>query len=389
MSRHQDIRNLDYHDELDDYDGYSEEDNELSPEDQVLMKQGTVEVRAALGIESSKITTAQIEEALWHYYYDIDKSVAYLISKFVDPPKKTPKSSQMSGGKSNHFTLSLAPSGKRPSVMADGHSSKLVLPSKYYPRASLTLCQGVEYSFGESRAVSLDSQAISGKPSHLFRATQFATHGSSQSKSLSHFFRDMPWGNIPQSRVAVFIPPPRPQGGLLGGSGAAPKMSKLQQLAAARKKKAEEKIEQAQTKMAELSVDNAPKAKENIPPPGPFGKRQKTSNSTAEGRNPLTLVEPARPESAQQTPVEPTASQGQKPDMQIEAPLTKARPSAFAQIITSGQDSSLQRRKAMEEFTLPYLEIAPSAIDVFSKPSPDDVVLTAQAKGSIVGKAKR
>lgn len=113
MSRHQDIRNLDYHDVLDDYDGYSEEDNELSPEDQALMKQGIAEVRAALGIESSKITTAQIEEALWHYYYDIDKSVAYLVSKFIDPPKKTPKSSQKSGGKSNHFTLLLATSGKR------------------------------------------------------------------------------------------------------------------------------------------------------------------------------------------------------------------------------------------------------------------------------------
>lgn len=166
-------------------------------------------------------------------------------------------------------------------------------------------------------------------------------------------------------------------------------MSKLQQLAAARKKKAEEKIEQTQTKMAQLSVDNASKTKENIPPPGPFGKRQKTSTSTSEGRHPLTLVEPARPDAPQQPPVDPTTSQEPKPNMEIDAPLAKARPSAFAQIIASGQYSSPQKRKAMEEFTLPYLEIAPSAIDVFSKPSPDDVVLAAQAKGSIVGKAKR
>lgn len=100
MSRHQDIRNLDYQDVMDDYEGYSDEDNELSPEDQALMREGTAEVRAALGGEVSKVTTAQIEEALWHYYYDVDKSVAYLVSKFIDPPKKAPKSAQKSNGMS-------------------------------------------------------------------------------------------------------------------------------------------------------------------------------------------------------------------------------------------------------------------------------------------------
>jgi elongation factor 1 alpha-like protein len=107
MSRHQDVRNLDYQNELDEYEGYSEEEEELSPEDKAQMRQGTDEVRAALGIEASKVTTTQIEEALWHYYYDVDKSVAYLISKFIDPPKKTPKKTDKPVGKfTSHLVIS-------------------------------------------------------------------------------------------------------------------------------------------------------------------------------------------------------------------------------------------------------------------------------------------
>jgi hypothetical protein len=50
------------------------------------MEAGTAEIRSILGPQASKVTTAQIQEALWHYYYDVDKSVTYLITKFIDPP---------------------------------------------------------------------------------------------------------------------------------------------------------------------------------------------------------------------------------------------------------------------------------------------------------------
>ncbi|KAH8887696.1 hypothetical protein GQ53DRAFT_290219 [Thozetella sp. PMI_491] len=86
MSRHQAIRNLDYQKELDEYDeGYS--DDELSPEDQALMREGTAAVQASLGANASKVTKTQIEEALWHYYYDVDKAVTYLVSKIITPPE--------------------------------------------------------------------------------------------------------------------------------------------------------------------------------------------------------------------------------------------------------------------------------------------------------------
>ncbi|KAI0887909.1 P-loop containing nucleoside triphosphate hydrolase protein [Annulohypoxylon maeteangense] len=93
MSRHQAYRNYDYENDLDEYegDGYSDGEEELSPEDRAQMEVGTAEVRAALGTESSKVTTQQIQEALWHYYYDIDKSVVYLTTKFIAPSNKNKK----------------------------------------------------------------------------------------------------------------------------------------------------------------------------------------------------------------------------------------------------------------------------------------------------------
>jgi elongation factor 1 alpha-like protein len=43
------------------------------------MQIGTRKVREALN-SSISISDAQIQEALWHYYYDIGKSVTYLKS---------------------------------------------------------------------------------------------------------------------------------------------------------------------------------------------------------------------------------------------------------------------------------------------------------------------
>lgn len=68
----------------DDFDDYEEEDygagdSGMTAEDQVKMRESTVLVRQALG-DSSTVPTKEIEEALWYYFYDIDKTVAYLTS---------------------------------------------------------------------------------------------------------------------------------------------------------------------------------------------------------------------------------------------------------------------------------------------------------------------
>ncbi|PHH86319.1 hypothetical protein CDD83_10418 [Cordyceps sp. RAO-2017] len=85
---------------VDQYDDYDDEDGELSPEDRKAMSEGTASVRRALGKDADKVTVTQIQEALWHYYYDIDKSVAYLKKSFTSPaPKPTAKKTAEAGKK--------------------------------------------------------------------------------------------------------------------------------------------------------------------------------------------------------------------------------------------------------------------------------------------------
>ena len=43
------------------------------------LRLGTIKVRDILG-EDAGITDKEIEDSLWHYYYDIDKTVNYLLS---------------------------------------------------------------------------------------------------------------------------------------------------------------------------------------------------------------------------------------------------------------------------------------------------------------------
>jgi len=182
-------------------------------------------------------------------------------------------------------------------------------------------------------------------------------------------------------------------------------MSKLQMLAAARKQKAEkaaqepaqepaqEGVEHTRAKMKELSVAEPPKGKENVPLAGGFGKRLKTSESTAQGRMPLP-PDDLRPELSRHFP-EDGLSRQEMPAL-AESPALKteevegtapemAEPSAFAQCLFGS--SSPKPKRQVPLFTWPvYAEHQDEIKAAFSKPSPDDVVLAAQAKGSIVGK---
>ncbi|KAK3939099.1 putative glucose-regulated protein 78 of hsp70 family [Diplogelasinospora grovesii] len=396
MSRHKDVRNLDYEEVLDEYEGYSDEEQELSPEDHALMKVCTVDVKDRLGDAASKVSTAQIEEALWHYYYDVDKTVAYLNSKFIAPPQKTVKGSPKPNGKS--FRYSLSPSLLFALSCKDSAASRATdvplcraidhlamrdvqaaepAPFEHSSGTSLTLCQGDE---------------------RLFPAPPTSLPGIVPKEAFTDIFRDLPWGNIPKHRETIFIPPNRPRGGLLGGSGAPPKMSKLQQLAAARKKKAEEKktqenVEQTNTKMAELSVEDKPRGREKAPLAGGFGKRLKISETAAEGRMPLSTVDPNEAEpplqqssgdaSREEKTTTGTEVKPEPPELETE-PEYIARPSAFAQTLF-GCSAKQPKDADSDVFFLPYL-YSPAMREAFSKPSPDDVVLAAQAKVDTAGK---
>lgn len=52
----------------------------MSPEEQEQMKARVAVVYNALG-DQSGFSKEKIEETLWYYYFDVDKSLAYLQSK--------------------------------------------------------------------------------------------------------------------------------------------------------------------------------------------------------------------------------------------------------------------------------------------------------------------
>ncbi|KAM3065216.1 hypothetical protein ACMFMF_011343 [Clarireedia jacksonii] len=322
MSRHKNVKNLDLDDELDDFDGgadygYDEEDvaadGELSEEDQEQMRLGTIKVREALPANASNITDKHIQEALWHYYYDVGKSVSYLVNTYAPRSPKTPKKS--GGGKAT-------------------------------------------------------------EPRNQVCAKPF---------SVSEFFKDTPWFNVPHERQATFIPPEYPKGGLLGGSSNdAPKMSKLQALAAARKKKAQEQKgagSEVEKPMANLSLNSVEEQKPNA-------AAERTPES-AEGSTPKQRGFPLRKRKDSNPHEKISKHQPTSRDVVVPesshldaSPIYQAPPSAFAS--TMFQTAQPRPEPPLDnKFTMPYISnpIAMPA-NPFAGPSPDDVVIAAQSKAA-------
>ncbi|KAI4110934.1 MAG: hypothetical protein LQ339_000936 [Xanthoria mediterranea] len=70
--------NLD--DELDDFDGVDFDDGYDESEASARLENGVREVQTILG-PSVNVSEKSIEDSLWHYYYDVDKTVNYLLRK--------------------------------------------------------------------------------------------------------------------------------------------------------------------------------------------------------------------------------------------------------------------------------------------------------------------
>ena len=70
----------DYDDDYLDDDFDETQGEELTEDDKQQMRQGTIKVRESLG-PTYNISDKEIEESLWHYYYDVGKSVSYLKSE--------------------------------------------------------------------------------------------------------------------------------------------------------------------------------------------------------------------------------------------------------------------------------------------------------------------
>lgn len=361
----------------DDYDenGYGEgEGDELNPEDQAAMAEGTAEVRKALGPASSKVTLTQIQDALWHYYYDVGKSVAYLTKTYIAPapapaPKATPKpaTTKLPEGMSNIFSRS-APYHIPPGEPWAGH------------QCSATFGQNLCYC---SSPLPLAVQNFPTTP--LSRP------------SLRAFFFDMPWLDVPESRKTVFIPPERPRGGLLGGGEGEPPMTKLQKLAAARKKKSEEKKENSKVKTTEeglkkLSLSNH-EQKDNVNSTLPSPKRQKlTAQLDASQNRSLQSSEDQKQalpitSAGIASPIKPPPTAPSPDEQDVIAAPPKATPSAFARTLC-GPALDHRVNKTPHYYPMPYTLSPSFSRAAFDEPSPDDIVLAAQAKGSNFARTK-
>jgi len=381
MSRHQAFRNYDYENDLDEYEGgeyldEEEEGDELSPEDRAQMAAATSEVKSALGPQASKVSTAQIQEALWHYYYDVDKSVAYLVNKFIDPapPKQASAKAAKKGSESTYSWYFLVSSD--PAITGAAEADPWSVPSGL---GNLSTCSETDAILA---GPFLETSCLGNSSGY-----GWGTKLPKPPTSYAAFFHDMPWMNIPRYRETVFLEPQRPKGGLLGGSGAPPKMSKLQALAAARKKKGEEKKSEDKAKEPnQESATESLKDTTNRPTENSkslvmgLSKRRKLESSSSSEDARIHTPGP----SISDHPVSYDVPQQPKsPQIVMEdalPPSEPAKPSAFAQTLL-GSDSAAPRAR-LQFFSPPYMALNMAISDAFAKPSPDDAVLAAQSQGS-------
>ncbi|KAF2633989.1 hypothetical protein BU25DRAFT_486965 [Macroventuria anomochaeta] len=329
-------RNVGYDDDdlYDDDDYYEEEEAEvMSADDKEQMRISTISTREALGSAGSNISDAQIQEALWHYYYDVGKSVSYLKNKFAAPapkqeaqPKKEKATSRFDQAASAAVEKAPVPAGKHPYEQYSYTQST-------YPVASSLLLPPV-----------------------------------TMPSSAQDFFADVPWGKVPAHRLGVItIDEPHFRGGLLGGS------SKLAALAAKRRKEREEaqaasnangEMDAAVAMLDKLTV----KSQKNGAPAGEADRPSRISKYTARRRSPSPKPE---------APVEEAAPEPEapKPAIEVEYPAQRATASMFASTLC-GTSRSAQTINVQQEFPAPYSHYKDyQDIKPFEGPSPDDIHL--------------
>ena len=198
------------------------------------------------------------------------------------------------------------------------------------------------------------------------------------------FFRDTPWLNIPPHRQATLTPPILPRCGLLGGaSDGTPKLSKLQALAAARRKKAQDQKSGESTgiekPMADLDIKADSAAGNSV-------KSQDPPHKSASRGFPLRKRKDSNPHEQPTQPPQEREPESPTQDFADIPAADQASPSAFA----STMFGSATPKHGSSLFTLPYNAASvPVIADPFAGPSPDDVVIAAQSQSKGVQGASK
>ncbi|CAN9115988.1 unnamed protein product [Alternaria alternata] len=342
-------RNVDYDDDdIYDDDDYFEDDagdvdaggDGMTEDDKEQMRVGTVKVREALGDMSDFTSDEQIQEALWHYYYDIGKSVSYLKNKLgvAEPKQEAPKQEKAK-------------------------------PVSRFDQAASVADQNAPATTDESAALS------SCCPSSTVAPISMPTNAA-----VTDFFWDVPWGNVPPERLGVItVDAPHYKGGLLGGS------SKLAALAAKRRKEREDA--EAAASKANNDADSAIAMLDKL-----SVKNQGSGNpggDSGESERPARLsrypVRRRSPSPAPEAPKEPEIEEPQAPQpaVVVESPAQRATASMFASTLCGPDETSKHTQAPLQEVPIPFAAYKSyDGTGAFAGPSPDDIVRAAQAKGA-------
>ncbi|KAF1953006.1 hypothetical protein CC80DRAFT_478378 [Byssothecium circinans] len=343
-SGHHRAKNIGYDDDdlYSDEDEYYEEDGggaDMTEDDKEQMAAATIQVKEALG-GSLSVTDAQIQEALWHYYYDVGKSVIYLKNKYTPKAPTQPKEAQKPASRFDQAANAAgagAPTGKHSLCHVQSSTCAALSQTNtdlLYPGASLAIMPN-EYISAKTR----------------------------------NFFWDTPWGGVEQQRLGIIVEPVRPRGGLLGGS-------KLAALAAKRKQKQQEQAlkadgtsdaDQAVALLDKLSVtrDQPTTTAPDIPKPAARYQRKRSPS-------PEPLKQESEEEELAPEPVKPA----------IEFPDLRAKPSMFAETLCCGDGDQKQPQiEGISSFDVPYSRLSKfRASNPWDGPSPDDVTGPPKAK---------
>lgn len=325
MSRHKIVKNLDLDDELDDYDGADYEDEggeELTEEDKENMRVGTIAVREALGDGVPGVTDKDIQEALWHYYYDVEKSVNYLIQS------RMPKEEKKKKVKVSRF------------MDDDLSPPPTAIPTKHFDMADFWKDMGWLNTPADRQTTFIEplyprGGLLGGNPDAPPKMSKLQALAAARKKKAEDAKKASAAGAASDD-VA------KPMAGLsLDGAMDSERRSETSSSAA-------------------TPAPETPRRLNNL-------KRKDSSPHRSTPRPPTPQQEP--PPAAEPIPEEP----------KVEA----APPSAFAMTMFGHNLAPAPRAHANTLFSLPYVvEGIVQSADAFAGPSPDDVVKAAQSKAA-------
>ena len=325
----------DYDDDFYDDDYNDAPEQELSDEDKEQMRVNTPRVRDALG-SAYNVSDKDIQDALWHYYYDVGKSATYLKSKdFQFLPDIS------------HLRIQT-------------HTSQhLRCHRKALPQRKV--CKVSPYSYSLLHLPPT-------KHAKTFESGSDGDQDLSSRISMNKFFQDCPWLNIPLHRQALIVEHPCfPRPRLLGGGPKDGKTSKLAALAARRRQKEATKSSLTDPDQP-VSVDDYAETLNKLRISQSRGSAKAGLEAAEESPQVEHNVQPPSQVNAQETESheaeEPTNS---NQDL-------RANPSSFATLITTTKHTDTTK-----SLSFPGPASGAGTFD-FSGPSPDDVFTKAQSK---------